>query len=108
MQRDHAAISRVNLSPRFYLFILSRRGKSLGTRLPFHSTSVEAVLRILPVLCPVHPVTLKPQLTPLIALANNSLASHRIFLYFQWEEREGEESTSGHSAQLSVDIRSKV
>ena len=105
---DHAAISRVNLSPRFYLFILSRRGKSLGTRLPFHSSSVEAVLWILPVLCPVHPVTLKPQLTPLIALANNSLASHRIFLYFQWEEREGEESTSGHSAQLSVDIRSKV
>ena len=29
----------------------------------------------------------------------------RIFLYFRWEEREGEKNTSGHSGQLPVDIR---
>ena len=29
----------------------------------------------------------------------------RIFLYFRWEEREGEKNTSGHSGQLPVPRR---
>ena len=32
----------------------------------------------------------------------------RIFLYFRWEEREGEKNTSGHSGQLPVDIRTNA
>ena len=34
-----------------------------------------------------------------------SLAEPAVFFYFRWEEREGEKNMSGHSSQLSVDIR---
>ena len=36
-----------------------------------------------------------------------SRASH-IFLYFRWEEREGEKNTSGHSGQLPVPRRNVI
>ena len=32
----------------------------------------------------------------------------RIFLYFRWEEREGEKNTSGHSGQLPVPRRNVI
>ena len=32
----------------------------------------------------------------------------RIFLFFRWEEREGEKNISGHSGQLPVDTRTNV
>ena len=32
----------------------------------------------------------------------------RIFLYFRWEEREGEKNTSGHSGQLPVALRTNA
>ena len=42
------------------------------------------------------------QATNLVSRAN------RIFLYFQWEEREGEKNTSGHSDQLPVPRRNVI
>ena len=32
----------------------------------------------------------------------------RIFLYFRWEEREGEKNTSGHSGQLPLPRRNVI
>ena len=51
-------------------------------------------------------VTVK-RLVPNIAIPLVSRAS-RIFLYFRWEEREGEKNTSGHSGQLPMDIRTNA
>ena len=37
-----------------------------------------------------------------------SLTSQPYFLYFRWEEREGEKITSGHSGQLPVPQRNVI